>query len=99
MEFGGGISPTLRLPTGGAKRRLGSEAKDRDTPESTLTERGAEPLFMKFPNCRAQLDQKVRGDGVRSPHIRSADRTDSEFLTTSGCLWTKKNDLSAAVGG
>ena len=32
------------------------------------------------------------------PQSRGADRTDSDFLTDSRCLWTKEDDLSASVG-
>jgi hypothetical protein len=48
---------------------------------------------------RAQLDQKEGRAQIAFAHSHSGMNPDSDFLNISGCLWTKKNDLAAAVGG
>jgi len=43
--------------------------------------------------------QEGKGDWFAHSHAEHLAVSDSEFLTTSGCLWTKENDFSTPAGG
>ena len=88
MEFGGGLSPPEgRRGRAVLQRRDLSRSERRETPETTLTERGAEPLEVKTTHYRAQLGKKAgRGDTSASGvEDRSAGRL-SRSRVLESCL-------------